>query len=62
MVNFLVFLPVWGLRFFLLPERDAKFYNRCGFHVLMPVRKQNTAINSSDNILSHQVSVFTLDY
>ena len=45
---FLFSCPFGGKRFFLSPERDAKFYRRCCFHVLMPVRKQNAEINSSD--------------
>ena len=40
--------PFGGKRIFLSPERARKFYRRCCFHVLMPVRKQNAEINSSD--------------
>ena len=65
---FLFSCPFWGLRIFLSPERDAKFYRRCCFHVLMPVQKQNTEINSSDALYRQcfespeLVSVFALDY
>ena len=65
---FLFSCPFWGLRIFLSPERDAKFYRRFGFHVLMPVQKQNTEINSSDALYRQSfkspelVSVFALDY
>ena len=48
MVNFCVFLPVWGLKNFSDARTDAKFYRRCCCHVLMPVQRQNTEINSSD--------------
>ena len=67
-ILFFVFLPVLGLKNFLSPERDAKFYRRCCFHVLMPVQKQNTENNSSDALYRQYfkspelVSVFALDY